>query len=190
MRTGPLVAGQLIQIAPELDRAIPGIQLLIAGGGNVFDKLKARAEEVNRTLGRPCVTMTGPRTDINEIVAAGDLFVGVSRAALEAMAAGKPVIVAGNEGYQGLFGPDKLAEAREGNFCCRGLPLSQPDQLCRDVVAALRPVPRGAGAGGGLWPAGDLRLLLGPPDGRRLSGHVRPGAPEKVPGGHERLLRL
>ena len=131
-----LVAGQLIQIAPELDRAIPGIQLLIAGGGNVFDKLKARAEEVNRTLGRPCVTMTGPRTDINEIVAAGDLFVGVSRAALEAMAAGKPVIVAGNEGYQGLFGPDKLAEAREGNFCCRGLPLSQPDQLYRDVVAA------------------------------------------------------
>ena len=61
---------------------------------------------------------------------------GVSRAALEAMAAGKPVIVAGNEGYQGLFGPDKLAEAREGNFCCRGLPLSQPDQLYRDVVAA------------------------------------------------------
>ena len=131
-----LVAAQLIQIASELDRAIPGIQLLIAGGGNVFDKLKARAEEVNRTLGRPCVTMTGPRTDINEIVAAGDLFVGVSRAALEAMAAGKPVIVAGNEGYQGLFGPDKLAEAREGNFCCRGLPLSQPEQLCRDVVAA------------------------------------------------------
>ena len=38
-----LVARQLIQIAPELDRAIPGIQLLIAGGGNVFDELKALA---------------------------------------------------------------------------------------------------------------------------------------------------
>ena len=131
-----LVAAQLIQIAPELDRAVPGIQLLIAGGGNVFDRLKAQAEEVNRALGRPCVTMTGPRTDINEIVAAGDLFVGVSRAALEAMSAGKPVIVAGNEGYQGLFGPDKLAEAQEGNFCCRGLPLSQPERLLADVAAA------------------------------------------------------
>ena len=132
-----LVAGQLIQIAPELDRAIPGIQLLIAGGGNVFDKLKARAEEVNRTLGRPCVTMTGPRTDINEIVAAGDLFVGVSRSALEAMSAAKPVIVAGNEGYQGLFGPDKLEEAQAGNFCCRGLPMSTPERLREDVLAAL-----------------------------------------------------
>ena len=131
-----LVARQLIEIAPELDRAVPGIQLLIAGGGNVFAPLQRAAEEVNRRLGRPCVTMTGPRTDINEIVAAGDVFVGVSRAALEAMSAGKPVIVAGNEGYQGLFGPDKLAEARAGNFCCRGLPLSQPRCLLEDVAAA------------------------------------------------------
>lgn len=131
-----LVAGQLIEIAPELEREIPGIQLLIAGGGNVFDKLNARAEEVNARLGRKCVTMTGSRTDINEIVAAGNLFVGVSRAALEAMAAGKPVIVAGNEGCHGLFTPDKLEEARAGNFCCRGLPLSEPKTLLADVVAA------------------------------------------------------
>ena len=33
-----LVARQLIAIAPELDRAVPGIQLLIAGGGNVLDE--------------------------------------------------------------------------------------------------------------------------------------------------------
>lgn len=131
-----LVAEQLIEIAPELDRAIPGIQLLIAGGGNVFQRLKERAEAVNAQLGRRCVTMTGPRTDINEIVAAGDLFVGVSRAALEAMAAGKCVIVAGNEGYQGIFGPEKLEEAQAGNFCCRGLARSTPERLLADVVAA------------------------------------------------------
>ena len=139
-----LVARQLIEIAPELDRAVPGIQLLIAGGGNVFDELKGKADRVNEKLGRPCVTMAGPRTDINEIVAAGDIFVGVSRAALEAMSAGKPVIVAGNEGYQGLFGPDKLAEAQAGNFCCRGLPMSQPQRLLEDVVStfALSPQER------------------------------------------------
>ncbi len=137
-----LVAGQLIEIAPELDRAVPGVQLLIAGGGNVFDRLKAQAEQVNARMGRPCVTMTGPRTDINEIVAAGDLFVGVSRAALEAMAAGKPVIVAGNEGCHGLFTPDKLAEAQAGNFCCRGLPMSEPKALLADVTAAFR-LPEG-----------------------------------------------
>ena len=132
-----LVARQLIEIAPELDRRVPGVQLLIAGGGNVFDELNAMAAQVNETLGRRMIAMTGPRTDINEIVAAGDMFVGVSRAALEAMAAAKPVIVAGNEGYQGLFGPDKLEEARLGNFCCRGLELSTPERLLEDVTAVL-----------------------------------------------------
>lgn len=132
-----LVAQQLVEIAPQLDRAVPGIQLLIAGGGNVFSQLQARSNEINASLGRRCIIMTGPRTDINEIVAAGDIFVGVSRAALEAMSAGKPVIVAGNEGYHGLFGPEKLAEAQAGNFCCRGLPLSDPQTLLHDVTAAL-----------------------------------------------------
>ena len=137
-----MVARQLIQIAPQLDQAVPGIQLLIAGGGNVFSELNALAQQVNATLGRQCVTMTGPRTDINEIVAAGQVFVGVSRAALEAMSAGKPVLVAGNEGYHGLFGPDKLTEAQAGNFCCRGLPPSTPEALLADVSAAFALSPQ------------------------------------------------
>ena len=132
-----LVARQLVQVAKDLDREVPGIQIIITGGGNVFGEIKAQADQVNAALGRTCVVMTGPRTDINEIVAAGDLFVGVSRSALEAMSAAKPVIVAGNEGYQGLFGPDKLEEAQAGNFCCRGLPMSTPERLREDVLAAL-----------------------------------------------------
>ena len=143
-----LVARQLIEIAPELERRVPGVQLLIAGGGNVFDELSTMAAQVNEKLGRRMIAMTGPRTDINEIVAAGDMFVGVSRAALEAMAAAKPVIVAGNEGYQGLFGPDKLEEARLGNFCCRGLELSTPERLLEDVTAVLAmPAERRDGLG-------------------------------------------
>ena len=137
-----LVAWQLVQIAKDLDGEVPGIQIIITGGGNVFDEVKAQADQVNADLGRTCIVMTGPRTDINQIVAAGDLFVGVSRSALEAMSAAKPVIVAGNEGYQGLFGPDKLEEAQAGNFCCRGLPLSTPELLLRDVAAAFALSPQ------------------------------------------------
>ena len=83
-----MVARQLIEVAPQLDRLVPGVQLLIAGGGNVFQELKEKADKVNADLGRKCVVMTGPRTDINRIVAAGQVFVGVSRAALEAMTEG------------------------------------------------------------------------------------------------------
>ena len=132
-----LVARQMIEIAPRLDKAVPGVQMLIAGGGNVYQELKEKSEQVNRQLGRTCIVMPGARTDINEIAAAGDVFVGVSRSALEAMSAAKPVIVAGNEGYHGLFTQDKLEEAMLGNFCCRGLPMSDPETLLRDLTEVL-----------------------------------------------------
>ena len=132
-----LVARQLVEIAPRLREAIPGVQLLIAGGGDVFDEIKAKADAANAAAGENYVVMTGARTDINEIVAAGDLFIGVSRAALEAMAAAKPVIVAGNEGYIGLFGEDKLALAQSNNFCCRGCEMSDEELLYEDIVKSL-----------------------------------------------------
>ncbi len=131
-----MVARQLIEITPKLAEAIPGLQILIVGGGDVFDELLEKSNAVNQKLGRNCITMTGARTDINELVSVADVFVGVSRAALEAMAAGKTVIVAGNEGYIGLFGQDKLELAQENNFCCRGCEMSEEDKLYRDVTYA------------------------------------------------------
>ena len=131
-----LVARQLIALGPKLAKAIPGLKMLIVGGGDVYDELLEKTKEANAVIGRECITMTGGRTDINELVAVGDVFVGVSRAALEAMAAEKPVIVAGNEGYIGLFGEDKLKLAQENNFCCRGCELSSEELLYKDVVHA------------------------------------------------------
>ena len=132
-----LVARQLVEIAPRLRRAVPDLQFLIAGGGDVYDEILAKAEAVNAAEGCRCIAMPGARTDINEIAAAGDVFVGVSRSALEAMAAAKPVIVAGNEGYIGLFTKDKLELARESNFCCRGCPMSTCELLEADLLHAL-----------------------------------------------------
>ncbi|WP_283122896.1 polysaccharide pyruvyl transferase CsaB [Anaerotignum lactatifermentans] len=131
-----MVARQLIEITPKLAEKIPGLRIIIVGGGDVFDELLEKSKGVNKKLGRECITMTGARTDINELVSVADVFVGVSRAALEAMAAGKTVIVAGNEGYIGLFGEDKLAMAQENNFCCRGCEMSEEDKLYRDTVYA------------------------------------------------------
>ena len=132
-----LVARQLVAIAPRLREAVPGVQLLIAGGGGVFDEIKAKADAVNAAAGERFVVMTGARIDINEIVAAGDVFVGVSRAALEAMAAGTPVIVSGNEGYIGLFEESKLQLAQSNNFCCRGCEGSTEELLYADITHAL-----------------------------------------------------
>lgn len=132
-----LAARQLIEIAPELDRAFPGVRVLIVGGGDVYEELAARAGAVNRSLGRECLTLTGPRTDVNELAAACDVFVGVSRAALEAMAAGKPVVLSGAQGHTGLFVPELLEKAMDTNFCCRTDPTATPEQLLEAVRAAL-----------------------------------------------------
>lgn len=132
-----LVARQLIEIAPQLAKDIKRLRLVIVGGGNVFEKLSQMAVEANKKIGYDCIVMTGGRTDINRLVAMGKVFVGVSRAALEAMAGQKPVIIAGNEGYIGLFGEEKLALAQENNFCCRGCAMSDKEQLRRDLVYAM-----------------------------------------------------
>lgn len=132
-----LAARQLIELAPDLEKAVPGVRILITGGGDVYPELSARAEEINRQLGRKCLVLTGPRTDINELVAACDLFVGVSRAALEAMAACKSVVLSGAQGHTGLFVPELLQKAVDTNFCCRTDPPATQEVLLAEVTAAL-----------------------------------------------------
>ncbi|MCG8499152.1 MAG: glycosyltransferase [Firmicutes bacterium] len=128
------IAFQLVEIVPELVKEKADLEVVIVGGGNVFERLNEKVNEMNQKLGRRVIVMTGPRTDINKFVASADLFVGVSRAALEAMAAAKPVILAGNEGYIGIFDEQKLPTAINSNFTCRGSQQSGRELLKRDVL--------------------------------------------------------
>lgn len=129
-----LVAHKLIEIAPELDRQIDNLEILIVGGGNDFSNMKREADAVNDSLRKSLIKYTGSRTDINKFVASGEIFVGVSRAALEAMAAEKPAIIAGNEGYIGIFDKDKLDISIDTNFCCRGCEQVSCDILTQDIL--------------------------------------------------------
>ena len=129
-----LVAKQLIEAVPKLDRQIPNLKIILVGSGDDFENVKSKAEAVNTELGRDVIVLTGARTDINKLIAPCELFVGVSRAALEAMAAQKPVVIAGNEGYIGLFDSSKLKVGIDTNFCCRGCEVSSADLIERDVL--------------------------------------------------------
>lgn len=132
-----LVAFHLVEIANELDRQIENLEIVIVGGGNSLKRLKMEAEAANRKAGRPLVKLTGPRTDINKFIKTGNIFVGVSRAVLEGMAAAKPVIVAGNEGYIGIFDEDKLSVSIQTNFTCRTCPASTKEQLKEDILTLM-----------------------------------------------------
>lgn len=96
------------------------LRLTLVGGGDCFDDLSRKAETVNRTLGKRDVVLPGAIGDVERVLNAADLFVGVSRAAMEAMCCGLPVILAGDEGFGGLLMPGEFDRLAEGNFCCRG----------------------------------------------------------------------
>ncbi len=128
-----LVAKQLINVLPKLDNIVENLRVLVVGGGNDFENVSQLAKKTNETLGREAVILTGPRTDINRLIAPAKLFVGVSRAALEAMSEAKPVIIAGNEGYIGLFNEDKLQVGIDTNFCCRDCEASTEERLAQEI---------------------------------------------------------
>ena len=132
----------LINSAYSLCKEIPNIKIVVAGGGNLFDSLKKKADEVNKVIGRECIIMLGARTDINEILMAGDVFVGVSRAALEAMASEKVTILAGYAGYMGIFDDTKLLDAMDNNFCCRGFEPTMVEPLVKDIVYFFKEMPQ------------------------------------------------
>jgi len=127
----------LCRAAPALKKKIPQLEIVIVGGGNDFDRLKEAADEANAAAGERFVILCGARTDINLAIASADVVVGVSRSALEAMAAEKPCILAGNEGYLGIFDESKLELAINTNFCCRGCEPTTAEALERDLAALL-----------------------------------------------------
>ncbi|MDR0863206.1 MAG: polysaccharide pyruvyl transferase CsaB [Oscillospiraceae bacterium] len=132
-----LAARLLIELAPELARVHSGLKILIIGGGGAEAELRDLALAANERCGREVVSMTGARTDIAELLQTADLFVGVSRAALEALSCGVPTLLAGAQGFLGLFTPETEAQAVATNLTCRGNALPTAEALRAALEAAL-----------------------------------------------------
>jgi glycosyltransferase involved in cell wall biosynthesis len=113
------VAVNLISACEQVYNRWP-LRLMIAGDGDNLGPVSARAAALNERLGETVVSMLGARTDINRIMAASDLVVGVSRVAMEAMSCARPVILAGPQGFGGLLTPDRVGRFKEDNFTARG----------------------------------------------------------------------
>ena len=130
------VAETLIDLAVELEKEVPGgVEIIIVGAGTYFEELKQKAVTCKNVI------LTGARTDVEKILNVADVFVGVSRAALEAMATELPTILVGNpdygQGYQGIFMSEKLDTAKTTNFTCRGLKTIEKEELKKDILQIL-----------------------------------------------------
>lgn len=130
-------AEQLLACAPRLFAVDSSLRILIVGSGNKQAALAGEAAKINKQTVAGFITFTGGRSDIAAICARADIFVGVSRAALEAMACETPVILAGDAGYLGIFDPQKLPACEKTNFTCRGYQDPDPQALYRDLQVLL-----------------------------------------------------
>ena len=95
------------------------LQIIIVGGGEKYPKICAKSEKINQNLNRKLIITTGNAENPSKYFDKNSLFVGVSRAALEVMAYGLPIILFGNEGQLGLLDEIKVQFAQKTNFTCR-----------------------------------------------------------------------
>ncbi len=142
-----LGAELLCRIAPVLAERYPSLRIAIAGGGEARERILTLAEAANRAIGSTVIESLGWVEDMPTLLRRADVFVGVSRAAMEAAACGCAVILCGNEGYLGILDECTVTEAALSNFCARGAPQANAERLLGDLTALLD--------------ASDLRLALG-----------------------------
>ena len=126
----------LISVAKELYGRYPDIKIIIGGDGGAFENLRCEAERINGELGACVIRLIGHVDRVQELLRSADVFVGVSRAAIEAMACGVPTVLCGDEGALGIAKGEVLPLAAQSNFCCRGYPLMSEKGLL-DALASL-----------------------------------------------------
>lgn len=129
-----LCAELLFEVAKRLCACgIKNIRLLIGGGGEMLEKLKKTALELNESYGEEIASLLGRIEEISELFRRADVFVGVSRSAIEAMLFGVPTVIAGNEGFLGRITEKNYRLAKSCNFCARGENLPTADALFKEL---------------------------------------------------------
>lgn len=133
---GRLVEGKgyeiLLEAAAIVLEDIPDAYFLLVGHGDRAHSLKLLAERLGISKH---VILTGPRTDVEDLMRCMDLFVspslweGLSTVILEAMASGIPVVATDIPGNQEMLEDD-----------CNGwlVPANHPQTMAETIIDALR----------------------------------------------------
>ena len=101
----------------RLTAGFPDLELIIAGDGILRAEVEKKVQETNNKCGKELIRYIGPRNDIASLVEKIDIAVGAGRFALEAMAAGKPVVALANgSDFPGIIAPDNWQTASKTSW--------------------------------------------------------------------------
>ena len=131
------VAIRLCEIAAALNERLPDCKLVLVGQGPLSAAVQDAAQRANAACGREAVLFLGPRRDIAALLSAAAIAVGVGRFALEAMAAGRPVIALIDEvDFPGIIDEDNWQQASRTSWTC-GTKKNTDDNLRRELETLL-----------------------------------------------------
>lgn len=130
-----LGAELLCGIAGALASEFSDLKITLVGGGSEYARISRLAVRASERSGAS-VRAVGYVENISEILRRADAFVGVSRAAIEAMACGACVVLGGNEGFFGEVDENNFSFAMAENFCAR----SRAKMTARGLYSAVRRV--------------------------------------------------
>jgi glycosyltransferase involved in cell wall biosynthesis len=119
------VVYSLIESAPRISEFFRNAKIIITGGYSKTYEVEKVVRKMNKEIGREMIILTGFVEDTPKIINQADIVIGVGMVVAEAMACGKPVIVAGPTigPYGGSFGgvvnKQNVDELRKYNFTGR-----------------------------------------------------------------------
>lgn len=132
---------KLIEAAPEIFAAYPDTEIVIIGGGKNYECVHNMVEGINKKTGGDGITMMGVVAPavLLHLLNTADVVVGVGRVAIEAMACGKPVVIAGSQGLSGVLTEENKAKMKYYNFSGRDAQSGYtPDQLAAEIIKLFR----------------------------------------------------
>lgn len=128
-----LLCDSIASLAPDFHR----IELVIAGDGILRAEVEKKVQETNNKCGKELIRYIGPRNDIASLVEKIDIAVGAGRFALEAMAAGKPVVaIANGNDFPGIITPNNWRIASLTSWT-RGNKIITEDTLTSEIEQLL-----------------------------------------------------
>lgn len=127
-----------IDVFRQLVKLNPNAQLYIVGGGNEEEKVIKYLDEagLKNTCkeGPATVKLLGNQTDVRKYLKEADIFLGVDRCALEAIAMKVPVIITGYDGIKGLITSENMNLAMEENFSGFNMSTITSEECLKDIL--------------------------------------------------------
>lgn len=103
------------------------VRILVVGSGTELKALREKAASIHN------INFQGATNRVDIELGKAKVFVGISRAALEAMSMGLPIVLSGNYGYMGILRSSILDEAMINNFTARDAEELSYDRLRHDL---------------------------------------------------------